>query len=120
MPLWHCAILSCMNVFEIEIKSLLGEERKANELRKKLQIVDPKTVQVSKHKQLNHYFIDGDIDKLHKLISSKLSSKKKQDQLKKIVTDGSDFSIRTRLADDTVLFVVKASLDEGTSHNDDK
>jgi len=105
-----------MNVYEIEIKSLLGVAEKAHELRKKLQEVDPKTKLISSHKQLNHYFVDGDMGTLYDLASPKLSAEETK-KFEHIVKEGSDFSIRTRLADDKVLFVVKTSVDEGTSHN---
>ncbi len=105
-----------MNSYEVEIKSLLGAKEKADKLKKKLQDIDSDTKCVSKHKQLNHYFIDGDVLNLFTLLKDKLP-KTEQDKLKNIVEDGNDFSIRTRLADRKLLFVLKASLDEGTSHN---
>ncbi len=37
--------------------------------------------------------------------------------LQDIVARGKNFSVRTRLADADVLIVIKASVDEGTSHN---
>lgn len=105
-----------MNVYEVEIKSLLGAPERAEELRRKLKEVDPETKLVSHHKQLNHYFVDGDINKLCELLLPKLS-KDDAEKLEALVEKGNDFSIRTRLADQKLLFVVKASADQGSSHN---
>ena len=105
-----------MNAYEIEIKSLIGTKERANELREKLQHIDPNTKLISHKKQLNHYFVGGDIEKLYELLLSKLS-RNDQERFKQIVGKGSNFSVRTRKTEDKLLFVVKASLDEGTSHN---
>lgn len=105
-----------MATYEIEIKSLLGSSGNADRLRKKLHEVEPATKFLSRHKQLNHYFINGDVHKLYTLLKSHIH-KEEAEKLKTIVGEGSDFSIRTRLADETLLFVIKASRDEGTSHN---
>lgn len=105
-----------MNSYEVEIKCLLGAKEKAEELKKKLHNVDSNTKCISSHKQLNHYFIDGDIKKLEVKLAPHLSSAD-QKKFENIIEIGEDFSVRTRLADDTLLFVVKASVDEGTSHN---
>ena len=105
-----------MASYEIEIKCLLGSPERAERLRKELRVVDPKTTLISKHKQLNHYFEGGDISKLHKLLSKHLT-KKEAETLEDIIKESSDYSIRTRLADETLIFVLKASRDEGTSHN---
>lgn len=105
-----------MASYEIEIKCLLGSPNRADELRRELSVVEPKTALISKHKQLNHYFEGGDILKLHTLLSKHLT-KEDAKSLKEIIEEGSEYSIRTRLADETLLFVLKASRDEGTSHN---
>jgi len=102
---------------EIEIKSLLGSEDRARDLKGKLAKLYPDSKLVCKEKQLNHYFIGGDEDVLLSLITPKLS-KQEQEKLKYIVDRGETFSVRTRLIDDAeLLFVIKASLDEGSSHN---
>lgn len=102
---------------EIEIKSLLGSSERAEELRKKMLSLDPEASRLVQSKQLNHYFIGGDIKKLEQTLAPKLSPEDKKN-FADIVERGSNFSIRTRLINDTkLLFVIKASLDEGSSHN---
>ncbi len=105
-----------MNVYEVEVKSLLGEAERAEELKRKLHLADPNVKHLSSHKQLNHYFIGGDLTKLAKSFAGVLSAEN-HEKLEDIISKGSDFSVRTRLADGTLLFVVKASVDEGTSAN---
>ena len=105
-----------MNTFEIEIKSLLGEASKAEELKRQMSALDPNCRLTGRNKQLNHYFDGGDMDELTKNVSLHLND----EQLKKlshIVTTGSNFSVRTRQKDDQVLLVVKASVDECSSAN---
>ncbi len=103
-------------MYEIEIKSLLGSSENASSLRKKLTALDSNATLVSQNKQLNHYFIGADIDVLHEK-TAELFSKKERDYFKKVITEGKDFSVRTRLLNDTVLLVVKASIDDTTSEN---
>jgi len=105
-----------MSQLEIEVKSLLGEESKANELKKKMCELDPSCACVATSKQLNHYFEGGDINDLYKK-TEHLFEKEQRENLKKVVERGDSFSVRTRQKDDEVLLVVKASLDEGTSEN---
>jgi len=105
-----------MSQFEIEIKSLLGSEENANELKKKLKELDSNLELKSQNKQLNHYFVDGDTEVLYRKMVEYLPSDD-HENFKKILTEGKDFSIRTRQLDDTVIFVVKASIDDTTSSN---
>ena len=106
-----------MATLEIEIKSLLGSPERADELRRKLKEVEPSAKLISQNKQLNHYFVDGDVHTLYKELKKHLSKSDVQ-KLEDIIEIGSDVSIRTRLVDDKkLLFVMKASRDEGTSHN---
>ncbi len=105
-----------MNSYEVEIKSLLGGKEKADILKEKLQNIDPGVKCISKHKQLNHYFVNGDMDRLEMAITPLVSSADLE-KLKDMIEVGDDFSIRTRLTDDALLFVIKASVDEGSSHN---
>ena len=105
-----------MNTFEIEIKSLLGESARAEDLKRKMSELDPECRVISQNKQLNHYFEGGNMDELVKRAAIYLND----EQLKKlsnITTTGSSFSIRTRQKQDQVLLVVKASVDEGSSAN---
>ncbi len=109
-------IITPMANYEIEIKSLLGEVDKAMSLKQKMCELDPACACIATSKQLNHYFKDGDIKQLYEKTKS-LFSDEDQVKFKSIIEKGSDFSVRTRLKDDEVLLVVKASLDEGTSAN---
>lgn len=105
-----------MAQYEIEIKSLLGEEENAKKLYEKMCQLDPNCQQVTTNKQLNHYFDGGDMEELVKAASLHLAD----EQLKKlshIVNIGNSFSVRTRQKDEQVLLVVKASVDEGSSAN---
>ena len=105
-----------MAQYEIEIKSLLGDESKANELIKKMESFDPECKKVSHNSQLNHYFKGGDVHKLYEKVEH-LFIDDQHDKFKNITEKGSDFSVRTRQKNDEVLLVVKASLDGGTSSN---
>ncbi|OGG63781.1 hypothetical protein A3D66_01570 [Candidatus Kaiserbacteria bacterium RIFCSPHIGHO2_02_FULL_50_9] len=102
---------------EIEIKSLLGNRERAEKLRRDMQTLDPSAICHTRSKQLNHYFVGGDISKLRATLAHTFSPED-QKKLSDMLERGKDFSIRTRLIDDrNLLFVVKASLDEGSSHN---
>lgn len=105
-----------MNTFEIEVKSLLGEDNKAKELLDKMAAGDPDFKKTSTNRQLNHYFEDGDINKLVENVSTHLKPEQLE-KLKHIIDTGKDFSVRTRQKNEEVLLVVKASVDEGTSAN---
>jgi adenylate cyclase class IV len=105
-----------MASYEVEIKSLLGSSERADELRFALRRVDSTTTLSSQHKQLNHYFVGGDVQMLVKTLAKHLSDDDGK-KLADMTARGKDFSVRTRLADEKVLFVMKASLDAGSSHN---
>jgi predicted adenylyl cyclase CyaB len=105
-----------MATFEVEIKSLLGGEDVAETLRERMKLVDPKTVMTGQNKQLNHYFVDGDLAQLRTLIASHLSPEAQQSLLD-ITERAVDFSVRTRDKDGKVLLVVKASVGSDTSAN---
>lgn len=102
--------------YEIEIKSLLGEEKNAIALKEKMCALDPSCACVATNKQLNHYFKDGDIGELFEKTKD-LFSDDNQKKFQHIVEKGTKFSVRTRQKDDEVLLVVKASVDEGSSEN---
>jgi len=102
---------------EIEIKSLLGSRERAERLREDMRAFDPSLRLVGRSSQLNHYFVGGDTTKLKDVLMRKFSAEE-QKKFSDILERGKDFSIRTRLIDgEKLLFVLKASLDEGTSHN---
>jgi predicted adenylyl cyclase CyaB len=105
-----------MAQFEIEIKTLLGEKANAEALINQMLERDPSCAQVSANKQLNHYFTDGDIQKLYEE-TQHLFSDEVREKFRDIVERGSSFSVRTRQKDESTLFVVKASVDAGTSFN---
>ena len=54
-----------MSHFEIEVKSLLGEEQNALRLKEKMCQLDPNCALISTNKQLNHYFEGGDMQDLY-------------------------------------------------------
>ena len=102
--------------YEIEIKTLLGERAAADVLKKSLHEHDSSCTLVGSNTQLNHYFEGGDIEELLARVGP-LFDEDAHARLRTIVEQGTDFSIRTRQKDSTVLLVVKASVDAGTSAN---
>ncbi len=102
--------------YEVEVKSLLGSEENTQTLRERMKVIDPSSTLTSRNKQLNHYFMSGDLAKLAEVVSPYLAPdvlKKLQD----ITTKAREFSVRTRDKDGTVLLVVKASVGDDTSSN---
>lgn len=93
-----------MPSYEVEIKSLLGGKAKADELLKKMQS-DPSFRSLGLHNQLNHYFINGDLNCVCEKLKLDLSS------------DLKNFSVRSRQADNKVILVIKAAVDDTTSSN---
>jgi predicted adenylyl cyclase CyaB len=101
--------------YEVEIKSLLQTEERAQKLRDKL--AEQGIQLANKYNQLNHYFLsNGDFAKLEEKILP-LFDAGKQEKLKRILEDGKNHSIRTREMNGEVFFVVKASVDDTTSEN---
>lgn len=105
-----------MAQYEIEIKSLLGEAANARKLYEKMCQLDPDCQRVTSNKQLNHYFEGGDMNELSDIMMEYLNIEQ-MFKLKKLVDQGSKFSVRTRQKDEQVFLVVKASVDEGSSAN---
>lgn len=105
-----------MQIYEIEIKTLLGEKEHADLLIKKMQDNDINCKCVAESSQLNHYFEGGSIEDLYEAVK-KMFTGDALARLKTITEKGSTFSVRTRQKDDKVLLVIKASLDGGTSEN---
>lgn len=104
-------------VYEIEIKSLLGSEENANLLRTKLLESPLKFALASKHKQLNHYFQPAEnYDLLAKNLSS-LIPEEKRTNFEGMLSTGKNISIRTRDADGKNIFVMKASVGDDSSAN---
>lgn len=103
------------HTYEIEIKSLLGSEENAKALKEKLSARDIEVRE--KHSQLNHYFnaLD-DMSVLEEKILPHIEEGRR-DALRRILEEGEGHSVRTREADGDVFFIIKASIDEGTSAN---
>ena len=102
--------------YEIEIKSLLGAQKEADILSKK--IYKRGGTLTNKNKQLNHYFIAP--NNLGKKFTKSLSphiEESKKSLFQKILNEGNNLSIRTRDTDGKVLFVIKASIGNDTSAN---
>ncbi len=102
--------------YEIEIKSLLGGKENADTLISRMKEKDKGLLEVGSHKQLNHYFIGGNLVSLYEKVKTIIVDDK-QEQLKDLAEKAKDFSVRTRWADGKVILVVKASVDDTTSSN---
>lgn len=102
--------------YEIEIKSLLGDEQVAHDFRNKLASAYPGVGASSRESQLNHYFEGGDLDALAERMSARLSLEDRE-KLERIRERATSTSIRTREVDGETRFVVKASLGDDTSAN---
>lgn len=105
-----------MAQFEIEVKTLLGAEENATNLKARMCELDPACACVSTNKQLNHYFHGGDIKDLYEK-TNHLVDGPELDKFNEMLEKGENFSVRTRQKDEEVLLVVKASVDGGTSEN---
>lgn len=102
--------------YEVEIKSLLGDKETRDALVDELCRLDPSSSCTSTSKQLNHYFVGENMQKLVKDVLP-LFEEEAQARLQKLAGDANKFSVRTRQKDDQVLFIVKASVDDTTSEN---
>jgi len=104
--------------YEIEIKALLGDKKNAEKLISKLYAKYPHAKKVKAgEKQLNHYFTKGDRDKLFNTLKNFIKDKTKLDYLQDILKKATKLSVRTRLAKNKAIFVIKASIDDTTSEN---
>ena len=103
-----------MSLYEIEIKTLLGEKENADALRDK--IAQKGGTLIAKNNQLNHYFTVSDITKFKEKLASHVNPEKKE-VFEKILNEGSNFSIRTRDTDGVVKLVIKASIGSDSSSN---
>ena len=102
--------------YEIEIKSLIGDALKARKLVSKMEQTDPGFSSIGKHKQLNHYFTSGNAELLRTKLSKYLPADK-QKQFEDLVKHAKDLSVRTRWANEKVMFVIKATVDDTSSSN---
>lgn len=101
---------------EVEIKSLLGSKENAEALLGRMRAYDKSARLVGSNKQLNHYFVGGEAHRLEQKFFDSLTGEQ-QERFSRIMREGKSLSIRTRKADDAVLLVVKASIDDTTSEN---
>ena len=101
---------------EVEIKALLGSATNAKALIDKIIDTDKGAKMFKKSEQLNHYFLMGNLSNLLKNIEQYLNEEEIV-KLRKIIEEGKKHSIRTRQANNDVILVVKATLDDTTSEN---
>jgi predicted adenylyl cyclase CyaB len=104
------------NSYEVEVKSLLGTPARAQSVRKAIKKMDPKIKLLSKNKQLNHYFVGGDLKKLARAAADELPAEA-ANHLQDIAKKADEVSVRTRDKDGDVLLVIKASVDSTSSSN---
>lgn len=104
------------HAIEVEIKALLGSATNAKALIDKIFAQDSQVKLFKKSKQLNHYFLNGDYVKLIQKLEHILDEEK-VDKIRKIINNSKKRSIRTRQANDDVILVIKATVDETTSEN---
>ncbi len=102
--------------YEIEIKTLLGNKENADALVQKMHQTDPALQMLGTHKQLNHYFVGGDLKVLAEKAKNIVAADKAA-QFQDLCAKAKDFSLRTRLADQKLILVIKASVDDTTSSN---
>jgi predicted adenylyl cyclase CyaB len=102
--------------YEIEIKSLLGPKERADSLRERITS-NPSSSRIGKSKQLNHYFENGNLERLASIAGVKCLTPDKLAELKKLSATAKTFSVRTRQKDNNVFLVIKASADDTTSEN---
>jgi adenylate cyclase class IV len=105
-----------MAQYEIEIKSLLGDKAKADQLLTRMREADPTTHLVSENTQLNHYFVGDTAAGLFERTKEFFNTAERE-KFSAILEKGRDISVRTRLKDDVAYLVLKASIDGGTSSN---
>ncbi|MBI2610549.1 CYTH domain-containing protein [Candidatus Kaiserbacteria bacterium] len=105
-----------MQNYEVEVKALLGNAKRADEIRRAMKKADASCALKSKNKQLNHYFEGGVLKALAKEIAPHLS-KQGRTKLDDLTTRAKSFSVRTRNKDGDIYLVVKVSVDDTTSEN---
>lgn len=103
-----------MPLFEIEIKSLLGDQERAAQFKQALLKLNPQLQETSN--QLNHYFVGWDLPHLYEKTAPYLLPEDR-DPFQHIRDHGANFSVRTRQLNEKVLLIVKASIDDTTSAN---
>lgn len=106
-----------MQMFEIEVKSLIGNSEESKVLLRRMRALDPDLKELGGYTQLNHYFIDGKIEALSEKLPMALVDDITRQKLKDIHTHTKKYSVRTRLTGNDALLVVKASVDDTSSEN---
>ncbi len=109
--------MSEQHCYEVEVKSLLGSEERANEVRGNLYRIDVNTRLAGRSSQLNHYFMGGNLNALLESVVHRCLSEDKCLRFEQIAKNSKNFSVRTRQKDTGVYLVVKASVDDESSHN---
>lgn len=101
------------NLFEVEVKTLLGSKDAAEGFVAKLRRADAKCKEAARSNQLNHYFdSDGDTDKVTDAVSGFLSDGDLA-AFKQILGQAKSYALRTRDADGRILLVIKAAKGDG-------
>lgn len=103
--------------YEIEIKSLLGSKENADALVEKMKAKDKNLFKHETHKQLNHYFVGGNLQDLYNNVSNLIANEDILKKFQTVIQKAKTFSVRTRLADSRLILVIKASIDDTTSSN---
>ncbi len=104
--------------YEIEVKSLLGDKANADALLGRLSEQYPDMRHEKYEAQLNHYFLvdTANFEQMGEVFEQYFSEEERQKFIS-ITKEGKNISLRTRKANDTVLLVMKASLDDNSSAN---
>ena len=102
--------------YEIEIKSLLGSRENAEKLKERMRTHDPNLRELGRHRQLNHYFVGGNLASLHVAVAGHISTQGAGNFLS-VIPRAKDFSLRTRDADGKIILVLKIAVDDTTSAN---
>ena len=102
--------------FEIEIKSLLGDETAAQKFRNSLKEIDGTSTCLLTYTQLNHYFEGGSPQKLAERMTPHLDAES-VDKMNQIAEEGKKISVRTREMNGDAKIVMKASIGDDSSSN---
>ncbi len=105
-----------MSSYEVEIKTLLVSKENADAFLDNMRATGGHLLEKGRHKQLNHYFTGGDLGSVCLNIANYLEEGKLR-RLDSVVDRAHDISLRTRLADKSVLIVIKATVDDSSSAN---
>ncbi|MGE5297692.1 MAG: CYTH domain-containing protein [Acidobacteriaceae bacterium] len=105
-----------METYEIEIKSLLNGKDHALQLEQKMRAMDPSFKHRGSHRQLNHYFEGGQLKTLSEKIAPHLPGDKLM-RLRDSIGKIKQHSLRSRLADDKTILVIKMAIDDTSSDN---